>query len=339
MAAKPEQQQQMTETRAAEILARVRQMAAEMGLTAAGQRSTTMMSRSKQAAPERNEYWRALRAEMPLRHAQDDGGAATDCDVCGGAGVISYDVPPGDPRFGKSFPCPAPNCPARQEREAQRLLRLFESSGLSGEQERFRLTDPFFQAPRFRTALDGVQRLLAKRRVTASEPGHERHVYYGLYLYGAYGVGKSALAAAAVTAFLEVGVAAHFEEVKRLLDWLRDGFHTDEAAGDFEQRLQALRTVPVLVLDDLGAHQATAWSIAQIEDVIDYRYVNRASGLVTLITSNRMMQEIAEDLAAINDGAGWRILSRMRGMLFPVEIAGPDARVAGCRAEDGERHG
>lgn len=290
----------------------------------------TTTNRRGQPAPERNEYWRALRAGALPGSGSDNGEV---CDVCGGAGVISYDVPPDDARFGKSFPCTNPNCLARQQREALRLLRLFGDSGLSGEQAEFRLTDAFFQSPRFHTALDGVQRLLAKRRVTASEQGYERHTYYGLYIYGPYGVGKSALAAAAVTAFLEHNVAAHFEEVKRLLDWLRDGFGGDDAS-DFALRLNALRTVPVLVLDDLGAHQATAWAVAQVEDVIDYRYVNRTSGLVTIITSNRTMQEIAEDLAGINEGAGWRILSRMRGMLFPVEIVGPDARVAPRKVEE-----
>lgn len=328
MAKDERQQQTMSEARAAEILARVQQLATEMNLATAARRSMTTTNRRGQPAPERNEYWRTLRAGMP----GSSNVTGETCNVCGGAGVISYDVPLDDARFGKSFPCPNPDCPARQQREALRLLRLFGDSGLSGEQAAFRLTDAFFQSPRFRTALDGVQRLLAKRRVTASEQGCERHTYHGLYLYGPYGVGKSALAAAAVTAFLERSVAAHFEEVKRLLDWLRGGFDAEDAEADFALRLNALRTVPVLVLDDLGAHQATAWAVAQVEDVIDYRYVNRMTGLVTIITSNRSMPEIAEDLAAINEGAGWRILSRMRGMLFPVEIVGPDARVAPRKA-------
>lgn len=313
------------EARAAAILERVRRMAAEMSMEAPHAPSSTTKKPTTSRSPEQNDYWRVLRSAEPLPRES----RVETCATCGDTGLISYDVPIDDPRFGRAFPCPAPGCPVRQAREQQILAQKFKSSGLTGEQAKFRLTDSFFQQSQFATAVGAVERLLSKRKFTASEsPDHARHAYHGLYLYGPYGVGKSALAAATVTAFLEAGVAAHFEEVKRLLDWLRSGLDSENAADDFDQRLNALRQVPVLVLDDFGAHQTTAWAIAQVEDVVDHRYVNRGNGLVTVVTSNHSMADMAEELADVNEGAGWRIYSRLRGMLFPIEIIGPDARLA-----------
>lgn len=246
---------------------------------------------------------------------------APDCPVCGGAGVVGFDVPIGDPRFGTSAPCPAPDCPARMQADRERAARLFEGSGLEGEQAGFRLDDPYYEAERFDRAQDALRRLLRKRALRGRE-----HTYYGLWMEGPNGVGKSGLAAASVTAANDTGIPARFQETKRLLDWLRAGFDAAEDGQNFEARLNALRRVPWLVMDDLGAHNATVWAVDQLADVLNARYVNRAAGLVTIITSNKTLDEIAEEFNSVSEGAGWRIRSRVRGMCYRLPIAGPDGR-------------
>jgi hypothetical protein len=54
------------------------------------------------------------KAETPLGEGDLDPNA---CPVCGGYGVVSYDVPLEDPRFGKAYPCP------RCGEETHRTLR------------------------------------------------------------------------------------------------------------------------------------------------------------------------------------------------------------------------
>lgn len=246
-----------------------------------------------------------------------------ECPDCGGTGLVSLDVPLADPRFGKAFPCPNPDCPARKSNEQTRAAHLFRDSGLVGEQAIFRLDDPFYRAARFDRVRRGIDLLLKKRSF-----GHQGHRFSGLWLEGPVGAGKSGIAAASVTAANARGIAGRFQGVKELLDWLRAGFGKQDGQ-DFDARLDALRRVPWLVLDDFGAHNATPWAIAQVEDVLNARYVNRAQGLVTIITSNKPIDDVADELNAVESWAGWRIRSRVRGMCLPLRVKGPDGRAPG----------
>ena len=72
-----------------------------------------------------------------------------------------------------------------------------------------------------------------------------------------------------------------FITVPDLLDSLRFAYQSTEAT--FEQRFEQIRQAPLLVLDDFGTQNATAWAQEKLFQIINYRYINR---LPLVITTN-----------------------------------------------------
>ncbi|HMN15329.1 MAG TPA: ATP-binding protein, partial [Bellilinea sp.] len=132
-----------------------------------------------------------------------------------------------------------------------------------------------------------------------------------LLLMGGYGTGKTHLAAAVANKVVDDGTQVLVLTVPDLLDWLRFSFNSDESLGD---RLDEIRNMPLLVLDDLGTQNATAWAEEKLFQIINYRYVNQ---LPTVFTTNQSFNEI--------DG---RISSRLKDpeLVVLLNINAPDYR-------------
>lgn len=81
--------------------------------------------------------------------------------------------------------------------------------------------------------------------------------------------------------------------------------------------LDRYKSVPVLLLDDLGAERITEWTQEQFYLIIDSRWRYR---LPMAITSNYELPHISEML-------GERIASRIAGMTQPFVIKGKDWRI------------
>ena len=115
-----------------------------------------------------------------------------------------------------------------------------------------------------------------------SELGHKPW----LILYGAYGTGKSHLAAAIVRAALEAKWPQCYfrvwtEYLRRLQNsWDTRGDDTAERQGDIEQELSAGRLV---VIDDLDKRRPTGWSRETLFTALNHRY---NLGLPTVLTFN-----------------------------------------------------
>ena len=107
-----------------------------------------------------------------------------------------------------------------------------------------------------------------------------------LLLMGRYGCGKTHLAAAIANAAIEANVATLFLTVPDLLDWLRFAYGGSEMS--FEDRFEEIREIPLLILDDFGTQNATAWAQEKIFQIINHRYVNQ---LPTVITSNILIDD------------------------------------------------
>jgi DNA replication protein DnaC len=91
-----------------------------------------------------------------------------------------------------------------------------------------------------------------------------------LILVGSYGSGKTHLAAAIANQAIQAGTPTLFLTVPDLLDWLRSSFSNTDAS--FEQRLEEIRSIPLLVLDDLGTQTATPWAQEKLYQFINHRY-------------------------------------------------------------------
>jgi DNA replication protein DnaC len=101
-----------------------------------------------------------------------------------------------------------------------------------------------------------------------------------LFLGKNYGCGKTHLAAAIGHEAEAQGVQTVFITVPDLLDYLRDAFNPDSKSS-FDQRFESLRTVKLLILDDLGLESAKPWAKEKLFQLLEYRYVRRLSTVIT----------------------------------------------------------
>jgi len=109
-----------------------------------------------------------------------------------------------------------------------------------------------------------------------------------LLITGTFGCGKTHLAAAIANRIIQRGKAVLFVVVPDLLDHLRSAY-APTSLTTYDQRFEEVRNAPCLILDDLGAHNATPWAIEKLYQILNYRYNNR---LPTVITSNVPLTEL-----------------------------------------------
>ncbi|MBN1485827.1 MAG: ATP-binding protein [Chloroflexia bacterium] len=109
-----------------------------------------------------------------------------------------------------------------------------------------------------------------------------------LLLMGNYGSGKTHLAAAIANHALGGHIKTLFTVVPDLLDHLRASYAPDSPVR-YDQRIETVRTVFLLILDDLGTENATPWAAEKLYQIINYRYNYQ---LPTVITTNRDLDEI-----------------------------------------------
>jgi DNA replication protein DnaC len=100
-----------------------------------------------------------------------------------------------------------------------------------------------------------------------------------IWLQGNYGGGKTHLGAAACNALARQQRRTFYDTVPRLVKLLRDGIKDHSV----DERLERLMQVDVLMLDDLGMGQISAWGEGHLVDLMNERY---QAELPTIITSN-----------------------------------------------------
>ena len=156
----------------------------------------------------------------------------------------------------------------------------------------------------FRDALPVLQRFAMN---------HDRGA--GIYLYGPVGVGKTHLAAAAM-AELRLQGGDH--------RWMtEDGFFEElwqrQSERSERQFYRELLSRDVLVFDDLfSAVRWNDWRREQLDRLIRHLYDSRT---VMVASSNTAPRDI-EKMGVLSE----RAISRMREMVVPIEIEGPDLR-------------
>jgi DNA replication protein DnaC len=203
-----------------------------------------------------------------------------NCPICGGIGFLRLDVPVDHPDFGK-----IQICSCRQGQVSQQVRQRLHS--LSNLDKLAHLTFENFQ-PRGRIGLspykaDSLERAFNHAHLFA------QHLDGWLLLQGGYGCGKSHLAAAIANFAVGMGVPTLFITVPDLLDTLRFSYQDPEST--FEERFDEIRRAALLILDDFGTQNATPWAQEKLFQIINYRYVNRLS---TVVTTNLAMDEIEE---------------------------------------------
>jgi DNA replication protein DnaC len=193
-------------------------------------------------------------------------------------GYLRQDAEPGSPDFGKLEIC---ECRHPDVMRAVRE-RLFSLSHLD---ELEHLTFETFE-PRGRIGLGEWQSRSLEIAYNAAHQ-YAASLKGWILLQGGYGCGKTHLAAAIANFTVQVGVPTLFLTVPDLLDLLRFSFDSDNIT--FEQRFEQIRNAPLLVLDDFGTQNATAWAQEKLFQIVNYRYINK---LPLVITTNVILDEI-----------------------------------------------
>jgi DNA replication protein DnaC len=199
---------------------------------------------------------------------------------------LRSDVPLDHPDFGKAVPC---ECKVAEFQE-KRLADLREASNLDSLS---RLTFESFVPDGY-----GLNTQLSENLRSAFNAASEyaAHPEGWLILRGKYGCGKTHLAAAIANDQIGQGNPVLFVVVPDLLDYLRATYGPNSPVT-FDQRFEAVRTAPLLILDDLGTQNATSWASEKLFQLLNYRYNAR---IPTVITTNQSMEDIER-----------RLLSRM----------------------------
>jgi DNA replication protein DnaC len=248
-----------------------------------------------QAENQETEQPQGLRSEVAI--------GDPNCPFCHGLGFVTFDVPIGDPRFGKLQIC---TCRALD-------------AGLSGKDELLSksnlgaLKDYLFDTfhPRGRVGMGEMQANSLEQAFNLAR-NFAQTLKGWTFLSGRYGCGKTHLAAAIANEALKNGTPTLFLTVPDLLDWLRASYSSSNS--NFEERFDEIRNYPLLVLDDFGTQNATPWAQEKLFQIINHRYINR---LPTVVTSNLNL-----------DGFEGRIRSRLMDpeVVTKVEINAPDYR-------------
>lgn len=110
-----------------------------------------------------------------------------------------------------------------------------------------------------------------------------------LLLVGEVGCGKTHLAAAAANSLIEQGGDALFLVVPEFLDQLRHSYRRENEGLDEAEIIARTYNVPLLILDDLGAHNYSEWVCNKLFTIINHRY-NR--NLPCVITTNLDLPEL-----------------------------------------------
>ena len=102
-----------------------------------------------------------------------------------------------------------------------------------------------------------------------------------LLLRGGYGVGKTHLAAAAANKAARGGMRVLFVVTSDLLDHLRATYQPGSPVT-YDERFNEVRRARLLVLDDLGAKNATSWAQEKLFQILNYRYVGALATVITV---------------------------------------------------------
>jgi DNA replication protein DnaC len=239
------------------------------------------------------------------------------CPICEGSGLRIIER-----EDGKRFAQP---CACQLERRAARMLgrahipRRYEHCSLESYETDF---------PSSHRSL-GTAHMRA-RKFVESYPLETAGT--GLLLTGSIGVGKTHLAVGILQALVsERGATGLFFDYRDLLKQVQNSYNRQVSATELEI-LAPVFEAEVLVLDELGASKPTDWVWDTVAHILNTRYNDRRTTIITTNYANLaplggetgVRAAVREE--TLGDRIGERMRSRLQEMCVVVEMRGEDFR-------------
>jgi len=149
----------------------------------------------------------------------------------------------------------------------------------------------------------------------------------GLYIYGPFGTGKTYFLSAIANALGKQGVVCGLVYFPELIAEIKSSFNTDDNSS--YTKVEQLKTIDVLMLDDIGSESMTSWMRDEILGrIINYRM---QQGMPTFFTSNLNYEQLQQHYSYTQKGEveeikGARILERIKALTIPIELNGSNYR-------------
>ncbi|MGN7297621.1 primosomal protein DnaI [Ferdinandcohnia sp. SAFN-114] len=164
--------------------------------------------------------------------------------------------------------------------------------------------------------------LLIQEFLDYYEPGKRMQ---GLYLHGSFGIGKTYFLGALANGLAQKKVSSMLVYVPEFMRELK-GSLQDQSINS---KIDAVKKVPVLMLDDIGAESMSSWMRDDIlGSILQYRMLEN---LPTFFTSNFDFKGLEHHLSYTQRGEeekvkAARIMERIKYLAKPVELKGKNRR-------------
>jgi DNA replication protein DnaC len=146
----------------------------------------------------------------------------------------------------------------------------------------------------------------------------------GLWLMGDTGTGKTTLGMLIAKTALAAGKTVAIYFTPKLLTQIRQTYRATESEDAYEAFFRRLTSVDLLYIDDLGAERHTDWVVEQLYALVNERYENRRS---VMITSNAET-DVDKGQRQLEEQIGSRTVSRLIEICGdPLPLFGPDQRL------------
>ena len=179
---------------------------------------------------------------------------------------------------------------------------------------------------------DGPHRMLAPARMAACKFVEEYPVdNTGLLLIGPIGVGKTHLAVGIIKELiLSKGIACLFYDYRELLKQIQNSYNSSVQATELDV-LRPVFDTDLLVLDELGAVKPTEWVWDTVSLILNTRYNDNRTTIITTNFDDRPAGTVAGPRGAareesLGDRIGERMRSRLHEMCRIIKLEGEDFR-------------
>ena len=147
----------------------------------------------------------------------------------------------------------------------------------------------------------------------------------GIYLSGNFGSGKSYLIGALFNELAKLNYQSAIIYFPEFLRSLKANFNNN---FEYQERFETIKKVPLLLIDDIGAETASAWSRDEIlGNILQYRMQEH---LPTFFTSNFNLEQLEEHFSLVGKVdekvKARRIMERIKQLTTDIELISENRR-------------